>query len=143
MHSLLDGALNRRAALIADLSRNATDAWRVISGTADGLEGVYLDVLGDVAVLQVQEARFRVDISPVGPWALEHLGVKSVFLKRFPANRSAISPLLDAKAWVGSDPSSDPLRFSISEYGVKFEVRPCEGFSYGLMVNFARRLSRR
>src|SRR5437899_1061116 len=88
----LSRALDRRQPLIA--SHN-TQAFRVFSGAADGVDGVFGDVYGQGAVLIVYEGRSPRGFDPGAEAAtvlevLKPLGVRAVYLKPFAKDRSRL-----------------------------------------------------
>ncbi|HOW72987.1 MAG TPA: class I SAM-dependent methyltransferase [Phycisphaerae bacterium] len=133
---LLDAALARRAPLLAD---NRTDALRLVHGDADGLPGLVIERYGDVLVAQLHEGRLAVGEDTLRP-AIENLrrrlGLRAVYKKSFVRDRGHVAPDLtevhaDPTPWLG-----DPVepQVTVRENGLRFVVRPYEGFAVGLFL---------
>lgn len=132
----LSAAIRRRRALIG---RGESDAWRVLGGVGDGVEGVYLDRYGAGAVLSIHEGRAPAWLDPVraAGVALEGLGefgVTAVYLKPFARDRSRLGGVHPG---ILSDPtpaagSALAEWFLVREHGWSLEVRLYDGYSTGL-----------
>jgi 23S rRNA (cytosine1962-C5)-methyltransferase len=141
--ALLARALQARAPLIG---RRTTQAIRVFSGSADGLEGVFVDVYGPGAVLIVYQGGaghfFEAGVAATGEAsavleALAPLGVKAVYLKPFAKDRSKLGGELPP---VVTDPTPAagetlPEAILIREHDWNLEVRLYDGLSTGLFLD--------
>lgn len=124
------------AALFGDA---ATDAYRILWGARIGLDGLIVDRYGGVLVAQLHEGRFRGDEAlarEVCTALLEATGAAAVYRKVFPRERSAALPILaathnDPTPWIGS---SVPSEIPIVEQGVRFLIRPYDGYATGLFL---------
>lgn len=132
----MDAALDRRARLLND---RETNAWRAFNGRADGLDGLVIEKLGDVLVVQTHEGALTLDEAALRS-ACEHmserLSARAVYRKVFPRDRSASEAKLralhaDPKPWLGERVESE---FSVIEDGVRLLVRPYDGFAVGLFL---------
>jgi 23S rRNA (cytosine1962-C5)-methyltransferase len=140
-------ALGRRRELIA---RARTQAFRVLSGEFDGLPGVYVDVYGAGAVMNVYEGRtppgFDVRHASTGALdALRGLGVRGVYVKPFVRDRSRLGGELPAGVSerdpvaaggagesVGEDEGG---RCVVREGEILLEIRLWDGLSTGLFLD--------
>ena len=134
---LLDEALARRAALLADPQ---TNVGRVFNGAADGVDGLVIEKLGDVLVAQLYEGRLAVpeDVArDLCAEAARRLGARAVYRKVFPKDRTVASARLerlhsDPSPWIGV-PAEPEL--AVRENGVVFLVRPYDGYATGLFLD--------
>lgn len=132
-------ALERRRALI-DSGR--TRAFRAFSGEVDGVEGVYIDVYGEGAVLMVYEGRAPrgFDGAKEAGTVLEvlrPLGVKGVYLKPFAKDRSKLGGALPAVVTKARPAAGEELAEAlvVRELGWKLEVRLYDGLSTGVFLD--------
>lgn len=133
------GALARRAPLFA---QRTTDAVRVFSGGADGVEGVFVDVYGAGATLIVYEGRAPAwfdagEQAGVVLRALEPVGVRAVYVKPFARDRSRLGGVLPAEA-TGAVPAAGgamPEAYTVREHEWNLEVRLYDGLSTGLFLD--------
>ncbi len=129
-------AAARVGALLGDA---ATDAYRILWGARIGLDGLIVDRYGVVLVAQLHEGRFRSDEAlarRVCASLLESTGAAAVYRKVFPRERSAALAALaaahnDPTPWIGS---SVPSEIPIVEQGVRFLIRPYDGYATGLFL---------
>jgi len=133
---LLDDALKRRDLL---LQSGVTDACRLVNGQADDLPGLVVDRLGPVLVVQLHEGRGTMEPGvlrePVGRLARQ-LGLRAAYLKHFVKDRNAPAGRIDglhqsATPWVGEPVEPEIV---ITENGMRFRIRPYDGFSVGLFL---------
>ena len=132
----IDRALSRRRSLIDD---DAIEAYRIFNGRADGIAGLVIDRFGDVLAVQLHEGRLRLDIEKVRPIVErvhEQLRTRAVYQKVFVRDRGDVSPVLaDAhrrpEPWIGEPVGPERI---IVEHGLRFIVRPHDGFSVGLFL---------
>lgn len=132
-------ALERRRGLTED---SVTSAFRVFSGIADGMDGVYVDTYGPGAVLIVYEGRpprwfdEKIEAQTVLE-VLKPLGVKAVYLKPFAKDRSRLGGELppvvtDAAPAAGA---ALPEAVQIREAKWNLEIRFYDGLSTGLFLD--------
>ena len=134
---LLDEALKRRAGVA---SAADTNAWRVLHGGADGVEGLVLEKHADVLVAQFHEGPQRLpeeQARELCAMALRRLGASAVYRKNFARDRSASVRALEAehyaaRAWIGADA---PEEITVLERGMRFLIRPYDGLSVGLFLD--------
>jgi 23S rRNA (cytosine1962-C5)-methyltransferase len=133
---LLERALERRTALLAD---PRTTAWRLFHSTADGIDGLVIEKLGDVLVVQVHEGRLRL-ADPVLRRLCEHcmqrFSARAVYRKLFVRERSTRQPEIEAlhndpQPWLGR--AVEP-QLTVLENGVRLIVRPYDGYATGLYL---------
>ena len=135
----LDAALERRRAGIGDLGTADTDCFRLVDGAADRVDGLVVEVLGSVAVLQEHVGRYRGSersLTGVAQWVLDRFpAVRSVYRKRFVADRTSTrederhrdpEPLLGVRA---------APAIVAKENGLRFRIRPYDGYSVGLFLD--------
>lgn len=142
MSSFLDinlcirNAVERRRPL---MDSGVTDAYRLFHGAADGVEGLVVERYADVLVVQIHEGKLEGDVDRLVP-ALDalraELGARAVYRKRFVPDRAAASPDVarlhgQAEPWIGEP--VEPAR-TVTEHGLRFVIRPYDGFSVGLFL---------
>jgi len=146
---LLEHALAARSALLRDPQTTACRVWH---GAGDGIPGLVMERLGDVLVVQCHEGRLRLPESAVRELCEEarrRLGLRAVYRKIFPRDRNAVRADLtrlhcDPQPWLGE---AVPAELTVLEAGVRFLVRPYDGFATGLFLehrtqrDLVRRLS--
>ena len=123
-------AVERRAPLRAD---GRTTAVRLVHGRGDGLEGVSVDLFGDVLVVSLYA---ELDPGPL----VEALGAacapRAVYLKHRPRAASRLAPSAlrrrapEKPAWGPAVEEVDVL-----EKGLRFRIRPGEGLAVGLYLD--------
>ncbi|MBI5765015.1 MAG: class I SAM-dependent rRNA methyltransferase [Planctomycetes bacterium] len=126
----------RRAAL---LRHSDLDAFRLFNGAADGVDGVVIEKLGPVLVVQLHEGRFAGDLEALRDAVGQHYrecGATAVYLKKFVRDRSGVDDETVAEhreptPWIG-EPA--PERIIVREGPLRFIVRPYDGFSVGLFL---------
>ncbi|NEP78445.1 MAG: hypothetical protein F6K39_09795 [Okeania sp. SIO3B3] len=128
----------RRGPLLSD---ERTTCCRLFSGEAEGIEGVYVDRLGPAAIANIYEGTDadRLDARRLAEDMLRAwspTGVTSVYMKRFPKDRSRLGKH-DAALSDPEPAAGVPLPDSIEvrEHGLTIVVRPYDGFSTGLFVD--------
>lgn len=137
--SCLAEALARRQGLIR---QKRTQAFRVFSGVVDGVDGVFVDVYGEGAVLIVYEGR--------APQAFNHsaeasvaldllrpLGVRGVYVKPFARDRSRLGGELPDLATNPTPAAGEllPEAIVIREINWQLEIRLYDGLSTGLFLD--------
>lgn len=121
------------------IDSHATSAYRLFDGAGDGVAGVYVDRLGPAAILNVyDDARWSEDaITEAARVVLDRLdGIESVYVKRFIKDRSRLGGKAPAESTSAKPRAGveQPDTLTIDEYGVRFEVKPYDGFSTGLFL---------
>jgi 23S rRNA (cytosine1962-C5)-methyltransferase len=140
----VDAALARRADRLA---RADTDACRLFHSAADGIDGLVIEKLGDVLVVQLHEGRLaiREDAAhDLCEHAARRVGARAVYRKVYPRARSALRPNLerlhrDPQPWIG-EPVEPEL--SVRENGITFLVRPYDGYVTGLFLDHCNNRAR-
>ena len=136
LHTCITRALTARKPLLEDPALNA---YRLFHGAADGMDGLVIERLGEVLIVQLHEGRLPVSPEAIRP-AVEHLhahlGTRAVYRKFFVLDRSQPSPQVDqehhrSEPWIGQAVEPDPI---VNEFGLKFIVHPYDGFSVGLFL---------
>ncbi|MBU0639179.1 MAG: class I SAM-dependent methyltransferase [Planctomycetes bacterium] len=133
---LLDAALDRRANLLNDPH---TTVARVCHGAADGLPGLVIERLGEILVAQLHEQRLQLSVAlarRVCAAAQERLQVRAVYVKNYFRDRGGAAPEPTAQhrdpvPWLGERVEPE---LAVLENGVRFLVRPYDGFSTGLFL---------
>lgn len=131
---LLDTALSRRKPQLDDPD---TDVYRVFNGDADGIDGFVVDRYGPVLVAQLHEERLCIAVEEAARLveSLHRiLGTRGVYRKTFVRNRSAAGEDIERMhhspdPWIGKP--VDP-ELPVLENGLRFLIRPYDGFSVGL-----------
>lgn len=118
-----------------------TNAYRLCDGSGDGLPGVYVDRYGPAAILNVyDDARMEEEaVTTAASAVLEILapsGVEAVYVKPFRRDRSRLGGKApeDTYSPVPRAGRPQPETLAVHEHGVRFEVRPYDGFSTGLFL---------
>lgn len=116
-------------------------AYRLFDGAGDGIAGVYVDRYGPAAILGVYDDSQWQDaaITEAARGVLEHLqstGLEAVYVKRFHKDRSRLGGRAPAESSSATPRAGrpQPETLTVEEHGVRFEVRPYDGFSTGLFL---------
>lgn len=135
-------ALEKRRALFGAFVDERTDAYRVFGGAADGIRGWIVDRFGSVAWIQWREGETEFDwafakefCAAIAPVLKAQLGISSVILRRFVADRSSVSlerATVSDLEYVCGAAVSDPIA---SENGLRFHIYPTESFSPGIFLD--------
>ena len=127
----VDFSANSRAELRRLLiDAEATTAWRVLHGAADGCPNRYLEKFGDYLLVQSEEGRGDVPLSRESEAGIMFSGVYHKTLTRHvrQTSKSETCPRLISGAAAAE-------RFVILENGVKYELSFAEGYSAGLFLD--------
>lgn len=133
MRALLIKAIERRRSLIS----SETNCCRLFCAEPEGIAGMTLDRFGDVLICQIYDGLFSENLEELKA-AIEslmaELGVTAVYLKEFVTNRSHTNPTQhrDPQPWIGQP---CPETFIALENGLKFNIRPYDGYSVGLFLD--------
>lgn len=132
-------AIDRRRPLLAGRS---TNAFRVFCGSADGLDGVFVDVYGSGAVLIIYEGRApsTFDGAAQSKRVLEllsPLGVRAVYLKPFARDRSKMGGELPEVVTEATPAAGETLPefVLVREHEWQLEIRLYDGLSTGLFLD--------
>ncbi len=134
----LEAALNARTPLLKKLKDEDTDTYRFFSGRREGISGLVIDILGNVGIVEqlIGKEGFDSESLPqIAEWISRHLKLKTVLLKKYIEDRSSRKvddELMPKKPLLGEDPKEV---FSVRENGLRFEIRPYDGFSTGLFLD--------
>ena len=138
-HTLLSRALDRRRPLIA---AGSTQAFRAFSGPVDGFDGVFVDVYAEGAVLIVYEGgtprRFNAVAEAAAALDVLHpLGVRAVYLKPFPKDRSRVGGQLPPVVTEPAPAAGEtlPEAILVREKDWDLEIRLYDGLSTGLFLD--------
>ena len=136
---LLSRSIARRRPLI---DGGTTEAYRVFSGEADGVDGLFIDVYDPGAVLIVYEGRpprwFEESREAQAILqTLQPLGVKAIYLKPFAKDRSKMGGALPAIVTQPAPLAGEPLGEAIvlREHDWNLEIRLYDGLSTGLFLD--------
>jgi len=136
---LLRRAIERRRPL---LDTGRTQAMRLFSGIADGLDGVFVDIYGPGAVLIVYEGRAPAEFDGRAQAAtvlevLGPLGVTAVYHKPFARDRSRMGGALPEEVTSATPAAGEPLAEAIvvQEADWKLEIRLFDGLSTGIFLD--------
>jgi 23S rRNA (cytosine1962-C5)-methyltransferase len=131
----LESALQRRRAL---LDHGRTDALRLFHSGADGISGLVIERFGPVLIVQLHEDRLA-DADSLRP-AIEalhrRLNTRAVYLKHFVRDRNRPdqpepAAHSDPIPWIGDAVEPEQI---VRENGLRFLIRPYDGFSVGLFL---------
>lgn len=121
-----------RALREAFIEPEATTAYRLVHGAADGWPGWSLDRLGDHLLSQAedeltgaQEMELRRWLALTGAWGAYH--------KRLSKRVRQSAPEQVCPSWVLGTPA--PHRFCVQENGLRYELSFDEGYSVGLFLD--------
>jgi 23S rRNA (cytosine1962-C5)-methyltransferase len=132
----LQSALKTRKGFFEKKSK--TNAFRLFCGVKEGVAGLVVDLYADVIVIQVHEGKSSLDLQKVfdvARWYGETLKIKSVYLKTFTKARgSKATPesMFESQPLWG-EPAPEELM--ILENGLRFVIRPYDGFATGLFLD--------
>jgi 23S rRNA (cytosine1962-C5)-methyltransferase len=134
----LEQAWQRRAAWFEEAHRQGTDAYRLFTGEAEGVSGLIAERYGAVVILQVHVGKLLLSaeaLEAIADWYARRDGVRSVYVKPFVSDRTRA---VDESALRNPQPSRGeiaPAEFPIWENGLRFLVRPYDGFSTGIFLD--------
>ena len=133
---MLTRSFRRREAI-----QDSTTAYRLFDGVGDGLPGIYIDRYGPAVVLSVYDDASLSDhaITAAAEEILATLapdGVEAVYVKPFTKDRSRLGGRAPAETQSPTPRagSAQPETLIVHEHGVRYEVRPYDGFSTGLFL---------
>ncbi len=133
---LLHAALTRRLPCLLEPD---TDCCRLLTGPSEGLSGLVAEKYGPVVVLQVLDSSPRLSeaLPAIARWYRDFLRVQAVYVKRFVKDRAQLDDdlqeaLRSPKPLLG-EPA--PPQIEIVERGLRFAIRPYDGFSVGLFLD--------
>lgn len=133
---MIDAAVARRQPL---LDASFTNAIRLFNGQGDDMDGLIIERFGKVLIVQLHEQRLhcREEILRDTVESLHRrLGTQAVYKKIFVRDRSVVPSEInalhhDSTPWIGQPV---PPEQNIQEYGLRFIIRPYQGFSVGLFL---------
>lgn len=132
----LQASLVRRMNLLAD---PANDAIRLLNGSVEDVPGLVVEKLGPVLVMQTHDPPAWLDpmLKDLGRWFSGRFDVQSVYLKRFVKNRQGVEGDVDdlhrSERPLLGKPSLPQVE--IHENGLRFSIRPYDGYSVGLFLD--------
>jgi len=134
LEALLKRALERRAEL--GLPAPDTDAYRLVHGAADGMEGLTVDVYGHFVVVSLLSHRSDDELARLFD-GLMSVGFRGVYLKRRPRQANVLSAderkeRTPEHAVRGEDAL---FEFVVHESAMPFVVRLGDGLSTGLFLD--------
>ncbi len=132
----LHAALLRRLPLFM---KRDTNAHRLLSGAAEDLAGVTVERFDDVLVVSLHEDRKvpPLTLKKISKWYGQMLGTRSMYVKTFVKSRAEVTEDIEAshtqeKPFAGKATDRD---VEINERGLRFAIRPYDGFSVGLFLD--------
>jgi 23S rRNA (cytosine1962-C5)-methyltransferase len=130
LRTQLRKAASRRAPL---LSSGRTTAYRWVHGRGDGLEGVTVDVFGEVLVVALYADQ---EPGPLVDALVRERSPRAVYLKRRPRAASRLAPeALRARAPAVPVHGQSVEALDVLEEGLVFRIRPAEGLAVGLYLD--------
>jgi len=140
---VLHAALVRRLTCMVEPD---TDSYRLLTGDTEGIKGLIAEKYGQVVVMQVLGERDGLVelLRSIAQWYRDMLEADAVYVKRFVKDRPAIEEetaetLRSPKPLVGRPV---PEQIAIREGGLKFAIRPYDGFAVGLFLDHRDNRSR-
>lgn len=121
--------ISRAAALRADLVDGDTDAYRVVSGAGDGLDGLVVDRYGSLAVLRVYARAWEPHLEAVVR-AIRQLPWCATVFRRYGVER--VDGREGGEALSGPEP---PDSVVVREHGMRLLARPRVGQKTGLFLD--------
>lgn len=117
----------------------STNSYRLFHGAADGIDGLVIEKFADVLIVQMHEGVLKMSQSAVREIcevAMRESGARSVYRKMFPRDRSGKPGDVAGQnhapqAWLGVN---SPAEITVRENGLRFYVRPYDGYSVGLFL---------
>ncbi len=139
----LHAALVRRLRCMTDPD---TDSFRLLTGNVEGAKGLAAEKFGQVVILQIVDKgpQLAKSLRSIASWYLNTIDVQAVYIKRFVRDRAAAGEML-AKELYSSRPfvgSPVPEQTIATERGLRFAIRPYDGFSVGLFLDHRDNRSR-
>ena len=132
----LVAALTRR---LECLTEKGTDSYRLITGSAEGVRGIVAEKYGETVVFQVHEegAGSSDNLLRMARFYRDVLGTRAVYVKRFVTSRAGINEELDRSHHSPEPFFGKPVqpRVEIVERGIRYLIRPYDGFSVGLFLD--------
>jgi 23S rRNA (cytosine1962-C5)-methyltransferase len=134
---LLQRAMDRRRALLEDPQ---VEGIRVFHGEFDGLSGLVVEQFGGVLVVQRHEGELKISDDEFRRLCAESMKLTratAVYVKTFPKERGVRRPDLEAAHRERQPLMGDPAdeEFPIGENGIRFNVRPFDGYAVGLFLD--------
>jgi len=129
----LRAALAKRLVLFAD---PMTDAFRLICGAREGLDGIVAEKFGDVVILQVRSDHPQTASSAraAARWYGETLGPRAVVVKSF-VKGGGLAQRPPAGPSVSGPAPPPPDQTAIVENGIRFLIRTDKGSAVGLFLD--------
>lgn len=132
----LRAALTRRIACLKDAD---TDCFRLISGGSEDLTGLNAEKYGDLILLQLLDARAddRELLMRVVRWYRSLFEVWAVYAKPFVKERTRLDETTARRIASPKPLWGDPVppQIEVRERGLRFAIRPYEGFNVGLFLD--------
>jgi 23S rRNA (cytosine1962-C5)-methyltransferase len=133
---LVEASLGRRAALLTEPEPSAC---RLMHDRADGIDGLVIEKLADVLIIQRHEGRCELSerqLRDVAEHVRARVGARAVYFKDFVRDRAELDRAADARhrdarPWLG-EPVEPVL--TVAEADLRLLVRPYDGFSVGLFL---------
>jgi 23S rRNA (cytosine1962-C5)-methyltransferase len=115
-----------------------TDAYRLLTGFVEGLPGIVAERFGDVLILLAEEDKTtKQQLRRIAYWYRKTLGLRAVYDKPLVQQGSGHD-----EALLHRTQSPEPLigekvqpEIIVRENGVKFAIRPYDGFAVGLYLD--------
>lgn len=134
----LTKAFQVRAALFSEMQEALTTSYRFFSGDQEGIPGLTIEVFGEVGIFQVFEGRCMLpepELKELAQWCGTHLKVRAVYLKHFIPDRSHAKEDPALKSSIPLWGTEAPEEFPILENGIRYLIRPYDGYSVGLFLD--------
>jgi 23S rRNA (cytosine1962-C5)-methyltransferase len=117
-----------------------TDSYRLLCGQMEGVPGLIVERYGPIIVFETQQGKFQGDtdlLLHLGRWYLRHLDADAIYVRSAPRDRSQRSDDTDATIVSRTPLLGKPCdeEIIIRENGLRFAVRPFDGWNVGLFLD--------
>lgn len=117
-----------------------TNVCRIFNGGGDGIDGLVIERFDHVLIMQCHEQRLALGeaaLRELGMEAMRRLSASAIYRKVFPRDRAGARDDLaalhrDPQPWLG-EPAPEEL--IVAERGLRFAVRPFDGYACGLFLD--------
>lgn len=128
------------AARLPCLLDDRTDAFRLLTGQCEGIPGLVAERFGPLVILEAQQGKFQGTVErlrQVGQWYCRTLGVRGVYLRRQPVDRSRLGSHPEAVALERTPLVGAPCdeEFVICENDLQYRVRPFQRADVGIFLD--------
>jgi len=131
MHTL---KLLKEAAAKREPLKSITNAFRLVNGSGDGLEGLVLEQYGRHFAAQIFDKRWLAEKKLLADFVRDYLGAQYFIVKDRTLSPSAAPGGFKAQVWIGQDSSQTVVQ----ENGLKFSVDLAGTLNSGLFLDMRK-----